>query len=64
MISEASLGEMVPAAHSASTADDALAASAADPIVTGNSKATRRSRFGGTKRSKHNHNAVVSPSSA
>ena len=42
---EASLGEIVPAAHSANTAAEALAASAADLILTGNSKATRRSRF-------------------
>jgi len=63
MISAASLDETFPAAHSAISAAEAFAASAAVSIF-GSSKETHRSRLGATSRSRHIRRAVVSPSSA
>src|SRR5262245_9833705 len=63
MIAAPSLGDKVPSAQAASTAAEALLASAADSIF-GRSKVTGRSRLGGTSRSRHSRSAVASPSFA
>src|SRR5262245_26785013 len=59
----ASLGDKTPCAHAASTADEALSASAAVSIG-GRSNATGRSRLGDNNRSRQSRSAVMSPSAA